>query len=461
MPDMFPDDFLWGVAAAAIQVEGAADAHGRQPSVWDALCRKPGAVFDGHTVQQACDHYRRYPEDVALMADLGVRAYRLSISWPRILPAGAGRPNQAGLDFYDRLVDALLARGIQPWVTLFHWDYPQELFERGGWLNRSTVDWFASYTAALGERLGDRVRHWMTLNEPQVFIGLGHCVGRHAPGLCYALPEALRAGHHALLAHGKAVQVLREICGQRARIGWAPHVVVPFPATSAEADVTAARAAFGDVPERDWFFSTSWFGDPVIRGHYPQAGLSRFGHLMPERFEADLAEICQPLDFFGANIYQGRAMRAGADGHPEEVRRRPGYPRTVFHWPVEPEVMYWGPRFLQERYGLPIYITESGCAAMDWVHVDGKVHDAPRIDFLIRHLLALRQTIADGTDVRGYFHWSLLDNFEWGEGYSMRFGLVYIDYETLERIPKDAYTWYQQVILSNGHCLPSAVKPLR
>ncbi len=461
MPEAFPEDFLWGVSTSAFQIEGAADTHGKPPSVWDALCDTPGAIAHAHTAQQACDHYRRYPEDVALMADLGVKAYRLSASWPRILPAGDGRPNPAGLDFYDRLIDTLLAHGIQPWVTLFHWDFPLELFHRGGWLNRESAQWFANYAAALAERLGDRVKHWITLNEPQIFIGLGHKTGRHAPAMNYPLPDVLRAAHHALLAHGRATQALRDIGSQSFHIGWAPHAVVPFPATNDERDVAAARTAFADVSAEDWCFSTSWFADPAILGHYPQAGLSRFGNLLPPDFEADLDQICQPLDFFGANIYQGLPVRADDDGTPREVPRRPGYPHCMFHWPIEPEVMYWGPRFLQERYKLPIYITESGCASMDWVHTDGKVHDTPRIDFLTRILLALHRAIADDADVRGYFHWSLLDNFEWGEGYSMRFGLVYIDFETLERIPKDAYTWYQQIILSNGHCLPGSARPLR
>ncbi len=460
MPDGFPDSFLWGVAAASIQIEGAVDADGRAPSVWDALSQQPGGIFEGHTPSVACDHYHRYQEDVALMADLGVKGYRLSLAWPRILPNGAGAPNDAGLDFYDRLIDALLDRKIQPWVTLFHWDFPLALFHRGGWLNRESVDWFGNYTEVVARRLGDRVKHWMTHNEPQVFIGLGHRPGPHAPKMNYAEPDTLRAAHHALLAHGRAVEVLRSTIDD-VRCGWAPHITVPFPVTNEEPHISAARQAFFDASQGDWCFNNAWFADPVLLGAYPTDGLSRLGHLLPKGFEADLPKMHQPLDFFGANIYQGRAVRAADDGTYEVVPRLPGYPHTMFHWPFESEVLYWGPRFIHERYELPVYITENGCASMDWVHADGKVHDAPRIDLLARMLTSLRQAVADGVDVRGYFHWSLMDNFEWAEGYRMRFGLVYVDYQTLERIPKDSYSWYQQVILSNGGCLPENVARLR
>ncbi len=459
----FPNGFLWGVAAAAYQIEGAVEADGRSPSVWDAFSARPGAVFGGHTGEVACDHYHRYPEDVALIADLGAKAYRLSVSWSRVLPDGTGTASAAGLDFYDRVVDALLSRGITPWITLFHWDFPETLFRRGGWLNRQVVDWFGDYTRVVVERLGDRVQHWMTLNEPQCFMGLGHETGIHAPGMRYDQPHVLRGIHHALMAHGRAVQVIRSTATLSPQIGWAPHGAIPYPATSAEADVATARHAFESVSGKPgWCFSSTWYSDPVVLGEYPASGLQHFGHEMPTGFERDLTLISQPLDFFGVNIYQGipTASTPGA-GEPCESARPRGYPQTMSHWPVDPLVLYWGPRFLHERYRLPIYITENGCAAMDWVHVDGHVHDAPRIDFTARYLVALRRAIADGIDVRGYFHWSILDNFEWAEGYRMRFGLIYVDFETLERIPKDSYSWYQQVILSNGGCLPSEPSPLR
>ncbi len=458
----FPDGFLWGVAAASFQIEGGADADGRSPSVWDALCRRPGAIFDGHTGDLACDHYHRYPEDAALIAELGADAYRLSISWPRINSNDTSAPNPRGLDFYDRVIDALLSRGVKPWVTLFHWDMPLALFHRGGWLNRDVAEWFATYTEAVVNRLGDRVQHWMTLNEPQVFLGLGHSTGIHAPGMRYSRPDVLRATHHALLAHGRAAQIIRATAKAAPSIGWAPHGAIPYPATNNERDIAAAREAVFATPNADsWYFSTSWFNDPVVFGRYPEDGLRHFGNELPAGFERDLPTIHQKLDFLGVNIYQGHAIAAGPDGRPTRVPRAPGYPMTMFHWPVEPDVLYWGPRFMHERYQLPMYITENGCAAMDWVHQDGKVHDAPRIDFLARYITALRRAIRDGADVRGYFLWSFLDNFEWAEGYRMRFGLIYVDYATMERIPKDSYMWYQQVILSNGRNLPESPAPLR
>jgi beta-glucosidase len=458
----FPDGFLWGVAAASYQVEGGAAADGRRPSVWDALCARPGAVFGGHKGDVACDHYHRYPEDVALIAELGARAYRLSVSWSRILPEGQGRPNEAGLDFYDRVVDALLTRGVDPWVTLFHWDFPLDLFQRGGWLNRDSVNWFSEFTDVVVRRLGDRVKHWMTLNEPQCFLGLGHAVGVHAPGMRYSRAEVLRATHHALLAHARSVQTIREAAPGKPYVGWASNGYVCYPATSAAADIEAARMAMFSVPQGDdWFFCNTWYSGPALLGRYPEDGLRQFGHDMPKGYERDLERMRQPLDFYGVNIYQGHPISAGPDGKPVRVPRPEGYPHTMSHWPVEPEVMYWGVRLLHERYGLPMYITENGCAAMDWVHQDGQVHDAPRIDYLARNLVALRQALRDGVDVRGYFHWSILDNFEWAEGYRMRFGLIYVDYATLERIPKDSYMWYQQVILSNGACLPVNPAPLR
>lgn len=458
----FQDNFLWGVAAAAIQIEGGAAPTERGPSVWDAFCNQPGRVHNGDSVSVACDHFHRYPEDVALIADLGAKAYRMSISWPRVLPDGEGRVNDAGLDYYDRVVDALLARGIQPWVTLFHWDFPLDLYHQGGWLNRRSISWFERYAGIVAERLGDRVQHWMTLNEPQVFLGVGHGEGRHAPGLKLSIGEFLLATHHALCAHGAAVKAIREHAKLTPTVGWAPHAAVPFPVTDHPEDIAVARHEMFNTPSDEfWFFSTAWFADPVILGSYPDAGLEQFGQHMPTSYEHDLSLIQQPLDFYGVNIYQGTPVRAGENGQAVTVRQPSGHPITMHHWPIDPQVLYWGPRFLHERYQLPLYITENGCASMDWVHADGQVHDTPRIDYLTRHLVALRQALADDVDIRGYFQWSFLDNFEWAEGYRMRFGLIYLDYQTLERIPKDSYMWYQQVILSNGKCLPEQVAPLR
>lgn len=450
----FPKDFTWGVAAAAYQVEGAATEGGRLPSVWDTFCRKPDAVKDGDTGDVACDHYHRYEEDADLIAGLGAKAYRLSISWPRVVKID-GTPNEEGLAFYDRVVDALLARGITPWVTLFHWDFPQHLFEQGGWLNRDSVRWFADYTRIVVDRLGDRVAHWFTLNEPQVFLQNGHGHGFHAPGLKYDTPALLRCAHHALMAHGRAVQILREHSKTTARVGLAPVGCSFIPATESAADIEAARrATFATGDQPGWLFSTAWFAEPALKGHYPEDGLSKHGHHLPAGFESDLSVIHQPVDFYGCNIYSSPTVKAGdpADpaGEPVPVPQPTGGPQTMFRWPVTPDALYWGPKFLADRYNLPIYITENGCAGMDWVHVDGKVHDAHRVDFLHRYLGALQRAATDGTDIRGYFQWSIMDNFEWEQGYQLRFGLIHVDYATQKRTPKDSYHWYKKVIAANG-----------
>lgn len=458
----FPDGFLWGVAAAAHQIEGATTADGRGPCVWDDFAASPGAIFDGHSGRVACDHYHRYAEDAAQIADLGANAYRLSISWPRVLPEGIGKPNEAGLDFYDRLIDALLTRGIQPWATLFHWDFPLALQHRGGWLNRDCVQWFGDYTELVVRRLGDRVRHWLTLNELQCVFGLGHEVGEHAPGLKLGRRDVLRGIHHALMAHGNAARVIRECSPSRPWVGWALHGYTCYPTYPTEANIKRAyERTFAIRRQGPWFFNNVWYTDPTLLGHYPEDGLALFGADMPKGFERDMELIHQPMDFFGVNIYQGHPLTNDKEGRPIEAKRPDGYPQTMFHWPVEPDVMYWGTRFYHERYKLPIIITENGCASMDWVHHDGRVHDAPRVDYITRHLCALRKAIDEGVDVRGYFHWSIFDNFEWAQGYRMRFGLIYIDYQTMERLPKDSYTWYQHIILSNGECLPKNLVPLR
>ncbi len=456
-----PQGFVWGVASASYQVEGGATAGGRSPSVWDEFSDTPGKVFDGHTGLVACDSYNKPGEDAALIAGLGAKGYRLSIAWPRVIPQGTSPVNAEGLAYYDRLVDALLAKGVDPWVTLFHWDMPANLYHRGGWLNRDSADWFADYTKAVVERLSDRVTNWFTLNEPQIFLGLGHNEGTHAPGLKLSRKDVLRATHHALLAHGKSAQVIRAVAKKAPRVGCAPVGNLKSPASNSPADVEAARTATFSVPAQGWTFNYTWYCDPMLRGHYPEDGLKLFGKDAPVATEADMKTIHQPMDFFGVNIYSSEIVKAGADGKPEQVKRGPGFPITMFRWPVQPDALYWGPRFLQERYKLPVVITENGLASMDWVHSDGKVHDQGRIDFLTRYLVELRRAIADGVDVRGYFQWSIMDNFEWGEGYALRFGLVYLDYQTGERIPKDSYHWYKSVIETNGKNLPAAPSPLR
>lgn len=459
----FPENFAWGVAAAAYQIEGAATEDGKGPSVWDDFTKQPGKVLDGHNGDIACDHYHRFHEDVALMKALGVRNYRFSISWSRVIPEGTGAVNERGLDFYDQLVDALLAAGIQPWATLFHWDFPSALFHRGGWLNRDSADWFSDYTRVIAGRLSDRVRNWMTLNEPQCFIGFGHAMGTNAPGLKLGLADCLQIGHHVLLAHGKSVQVLRSHARDSTKIGWAPVGVVSVPSPGAgERDIEAARqsmfsVAGGDsqsmgMPANLW--SNTWWGDPVVFGCYPEDGVLAAGAAMPEIAPGDMEIISQPIDFYGANIYSGTCYQAGGDGKPERVAHAANTPLSAFKWPIIPESLRWGPRFLHERYSLPIIVTENGVSLADWVSLDGKVHDPQRIDFLQRYLGELRRGIADGADVRGYFHWSILDNFEWAEGYKQRFGLVHVDYKTQLRTPKESAYWYREFAAKNGAFSP-------
>lgn len=447
----FPEGFAWGAAAASYQIEGAATEDGKGPSTWDMFCRKPGAVWNEQNGNVACDHYHRYAEDVALMKQIGLRAYRLSVSWPRVMPDGVGRVNEAGLAFYDRLVDELLEAGIEPWVTLFHWDYPLELYYRGGWLNRETADWFAEYTDCVVRRLSDRVRCWMTLNEPQVFLGAGHMEGRHAPGDRLAFREVLLAGHHALLAHGRAVQAIRASAVKAPHVGFAPVAQVKYPISSSAEDLAAARAMTFSVRARTAWTNT-WWMDPVFFGHYPEDGLAFYGSDAPTPKAGDLSIISTPVDFCGINLYDGRPFRADANGG-HEVPFPVGHPITAFEWPVTPEIAYWGPRFCYDRYKKPIVITENGISSRDWVGRDGKVHDASRIDFTARYLVELRRAIQEGVPIEAYFHWSFIDNFEWGHGYKHRFGLIYCDYPTQKRVLKDSAEWYAQVIATNGAAL--------
>ncbi len=447
----FPSNFIWGAAAASYQIEGAAYEDGKGLSVWDMMCRKPGVIWQEHTGDVACDHYHRYAEDVALMRQLGLQAYRFSISWPRILPEGTGKVNPVGLGFYDRLVDALLEAGIAPYATLFHWDFPYALYCRGEWLNRDSADWFADYARVVVEALGDRVHDWMTLNEIQVFVGMGHWDGVHAPGDKLALQEVLRVGHHALLAHGKAVQVIRAASPGPCRVGWAPTIFPLMPMTESPEDVAAAQLAMFSVPEGDYaLWSSAWWLDPVFFGRYPEDGLRVFAPAAPPVEPGDMETIAQPLDFCGFNIYQGRRVQLGPEGYPVAVPHPTGYAKTSYDWAVTPEALYWGPRFMHERYRVPLFITENGLANADWISLDGAVHDPQRIDFTRRYLLALERAISEGVDVRGYFHWSVMDNFEWAQGYRERFGLVFVDYPTQQRVMKDSAYWYRDVIGSNG-----------
>ncbi|MDR2551938.1 MAG: beta-glucosidase [Treponema sp.] len=451
----FRDDFVWGAASASYQVEGAVNEGGRGVSIWDMFCREPGRILDGSSGDFACDHYHRYKEDAALMKELGIRAYRFSIAWPRVIPNGDGEVNERGLDFYERLLDALEEAGITPYATLFHWDYPYELFRRGGWMNRESPKWFLRYVEAVIKRLGKRLPFVFTFNEPQCFIGLSCDRTEHAPGIHYPVWDTLLMAHHVLLAHGLAVRALRDLA-PGVKIGYAPTGSAHYPATENPEDREAARRAYFAV--EDWIhWSVSLWSDPVFLGQYPEEIWRNYGQYMPEIGAEDMAIISSPLDFLGQNIYNGAPVKAvdnGAAGRGYEyVRRKTGYPFTAAKWPVTPEALYWGPVFLAERYKTPLYITENGLSCADVVSLDGQVHDPARIDFLHRYLRELKRAAASGADIRGYFQWSLTDNFEWAKGYTDRFGIVYCDFETQQRIVKDSGRWYSGVIASNGENL--------
>ncbi len=444
----FPKDFIWGVATAAYQIEGAAYEDGKSPSIWDMYCKEPGKIFEGQTGEVACDHYHRMKDDVALMKKLGVKAYRFSISWPRILPNGDGAVNEKGIAFYRALVEELVNAGITPFCTLFHWDLPYCLHERGGWLNRESVRWFADYTRVVARALGDKLKNFFTFNEPACFIGLGYGSGAHAPGVVYPRRDVIKMSHHVMMAHAEAVRILRaEVPG--CKVGYAPCADTFIPATESPEDIEAARkATFGYM--ENFAFSTSWWTDPVLLGRYPEEFVSAFRDEMPAGYEEDLKTMCEPLDYYCHNIYRSNLVKSDGKGGWRQVELPVGHARTAIGWTVTPEALYWPPKFCCERYHTPMMITENGLSCCDIVSLDGKVHDPARIDFLTRYLRQLRRAVEDGVDLRGYFQWSFMDNMEWARGYDERFGIVFVDFNTQERIPKDSAYWYQRVMETNG-----------
>ena len=451
----FPKTFTWGAAAAAYQIEGAWNEGGRGPSVWDVFSQQPGKVFENHTGNIACDHYHRWREDVALMKEGGLQAYRLSLAWPRIQPSGTGKINAAGLAFYDRLIDGLLDAGITPWVTLYHWDLPQALQQRGGFLNRDMVEWFGDYASVVADRLGDRVKHWMTFNEPPVVMGLGYHEGMFAPGLKLPFADCLLGAHHLLMAHGRAVQALRAGCKGKVRISIAHTSRERVPLTESPADIEAARSDYFACTARG-MWNLAWWADPIVFGRYPEEGVKAFGADMPKVTAADMKLISQKTDFLAYNCYSGWQVRAGAKGEPEKVPGGwgTGNPRGTLAWlEIAPQAPYWAARFQTERYKLPIVFSENGYCNTDFVHLDGKVHDPQRIDFVTRYLRAIQRGVQEGVPIDGYFYWSILDNFEWAEGYKDRFGLVHVDYQTQKRTPKDSFYWYRDLIRGNGATL--------
>jgi beta-glucosidase len=432
----FPANFLWGAATAAYQIEGAWNEDGKGESIWDRFSHTPGVIEDGSSGDVACDHYHRYPEDIALMRRLGLKAYRFSTSWPRVLPEGQEVINPAGLDFYDRLVDKLLGANIQPFLTLFHWDFPQALQEAGGWLKRDHCYAFADYAALLVKRLGDRVRYWSTFNEPGVVVYDGHVVGLHAPGIKDP-PIAFHVGHHLMLAHGLAVQAMRAV-NPGIQAGIVLNEWLAEPPSDDPADVAAAEHA--------WQQHSAFFLDSLFKAHYPLHLYADGGKALANVRPGDMALIAQKLDFFGLNNYSRNVIGAQGRVHPV-----PGSEYTEMDWEVCAPAQRRLLNKLNNEYDLPpIYITENGAAFKDVVSPDGKIHDERRLDYLRQHFIQTRLAMQDGVDVRGYFVWSLLDNFEWGHGYTKRFGIVGVDYDTQRRTVKDSGEWYSQVIANNA-----------
>jgi beta-glucosidase len=436
----FPDGFRWGVATAAYQVEGAVAEDGRRDSIWDTFCRQPGRIKNGDTGDVACDHYHRWPQDVALMAELGIDAYRFSIAWPRIQPAGTGPANGPGLDFYDRLTDGLLARGMTPMPTLYHWDLPQPLEDAGGWLSRDTAARFADYAALTAERLADRIPLWTTLNEPFVVTAFGYALGIHAPGRALML-DALPTAHHQLLGHGLAARALR--AAGAGQVAVANNCSPVWPASDGPADLAAA-AAYDTLHNR-------MFTDPLLLGRYPDLGAFGVGEAGLDCVrDGDLAVIAAPIDALGINYYNPTRVSALPDSPlPFQLEPIPGYPVTAFGWPVVPAGLTELLTQFAGRYGdalPPVYITENGCSAVDEPAADGTLDDQPRIRYLDGHLRALADAITAGVDVRGYLTWSLIDNFEWSEGYDQRFGLVHVDFATQARTPRASFAWYRNLI---------------
>jgi len=444
----FPDGFVWGVASSAYQIEGAWDQDGRGMSVWDAFVRRPFHIVDGSTGDVACDHYRRMPDDVALMGSLGIGAYRFSIAWPRILPSGRGPVNEPGLDFYDRLVDHLLAAGIAPVATLNHWDLPLALEASGGWRDRETVGAFVDYAGIMFDRLGDRVTTWLTHNEPWCQAFLGHATGHHAPGGC-DWSDGYQVAHHLLLAHGRAVQRFRAT-GAGGRIGIALNPQWYVPASDSEADVAACDRVRSN--------SVDLFLDPIVHGRYPAALMDWIGRHAPDIRPGDLEDIRQPLDLLGVNYYNAESISFDVDGSllkaRAEPRSDPGWGRTTMGWGIAPSGLTAVLSGLHEQYpGLPMMITENGCALTEQPDPAGAYDDRARIDYLRAHILAIGTALDRGVDVRGYLVWTLLDNFEWAFGYTKTFGLVAVESGTLRRIPKASATWYSTVARANGSSL--------
>ncbi len=439
----FPDGFMWGAITAAYQIEGAWNEDGKGLSIWDTFVRQSGRIERGETADMAVDHYHRYPEDIALMQELGLKAYCFSISWPRLLPEGTGKVNPAGLDFYDRLVDGLLANNIIPYVMLYHWDLPQALQDKGGWGERSIVDAYSEYARIVAKRLGDRIPAWVTHNEPMVISLGGHFTGELAPGIQDPF-VALRVAHHLLVSHGQAVLALRTELPKTAKIGIILNITPTYPATDTDEDRQAARRYDG--------VANRMFLDPLFKGEYPADMVEMFGPLFPEIRPGDLQTIAAPLDFVGLNYYMRAVMHH--DPHTPILQASQIYPPESEYsqmWEIYPPGMYdMLTRIQADYHPKEVYITENGVCVPDGVDFDGRVRDVRRIRYLRDHLAQVGRAIQAGVPLKGYFHWTLMDNFEWAFGYRMRFGLVYVDFATQQRIIKESGRWYEKTIRNNG-----------
>jgi beta-glucosidase len=442
----FPEGFRWGTATSAYQIEGAAQLDGRGPSIWDTFARLPGKIRDGSNGDVADNHYHLYKEDVALMRALGVKTYRFSIAWPRIFPEGRGTPNPRGLAFYQRLVDELLANGIEPYATLYHWDLPQTLEDRGGWQSRDTAHAFADYTAHVVRGLGDKVGRFFTLNEMHAFVDLGYGAGIHAPGITLPAAQLNQVRHHAVLAHGLAVQAARANGRAGLTIGPAENITIALPDVETAQNIRAAEHATREL--------NAAYLTVILEGRYTDAYLKEAGADAPRFADADLKTISTPVDFVGINVYgPGAFVRERADGSGYAQMKLPtSYPHMKSPWlGFAPQALYWAPRMLQKLWNVKeIYITENGTSAADEPDEHGQIDDLDRVMFLRQYLDQLHRAISEGVPVRGYFLWSLLDNFEWADGYETRFGLHYVDYKTLKRTPKLSASFYRKVIERNA-----------
>lgn len=440
----FPDGFLWGCATASYQIEGAFDEDGKGESIWDRFSRIPGKIVNNDTGDVSCDHYHQFEDDINIMAEIGLKAYRFSISWPRIIPTGTGKVNNKGLEFYDRLVNMLLQKNIIPFVTLYHWDLPQVLEDRGGWRNKDIAYAFADYVKVVVDCLSDRVTNWMTLNEMPAVV-YGYETGNSAPGVKENGKVINQIIHNLLLAHGLGVQVIRKNAKKQPEVGLVHDPFIKIPRTESSEDIAAAKDA--------WFEANAWYFGPLYKGKYPERIWRERKNDVPNIDDKDMEIISTPTDFLGLNIYRGDVVEADHTAFKgfKEISYPKEHPKTAMGWDINPDCIYYGARTVAEEYNVKkIFVSENGCSFEDKVSAEGRVHDERRINYLKDHFLSVHRAISEGIDVAGYFVWSLMDNFEWTYGYSKRFGIVYIDYKSQKRILKDSAFWYRNVIKQNG-----------